>query len=154
MTTPATPKRSPSSKKRATPATKNVASRSRRTRKPAAAADSGMSPETQRSPHGSGSENTKRLSGQSEQLIIVVVALGFGLLGLAIHFLWIVSIVLMALLVGLIGAEGRRQRGHGLVAEVVAEARGFVEDIGKPVPGSGDEPARGPSPAPETDRRS
>ena len=91
----------------------------------------------------------RRLSGQSEQLIIVVAALGCGLLGLAIHILWIVSIVLMALLVGLIGADSRRQRGHGLVAEVVAEARGVMDDIAQPDLGS-DNPAEQDS-QPETE---
>jgi hypothetical protein len=71
-------------------------------------------------------------TGESEQLIIALAALGSGVLGLAIHLFWIVSIVLMALLAGLIGAEARHQRGHGLVAEVVAEARAAIDDMGKP----------------------
>ena len=137
MTTPTTPKKTSSAKKRATPKTKSAQSRTRRTMKQPAAADDAVNESARRRVPS----NTRSLAGQSEQLIILVVALGFGLIGLAIHFLWIVSIVLMALLVGLIGAEARRQRGHGLVAEVVAEARAVADDIGTPVPGSDNESA-------------
>lgn len=76
--------------------------------------------------------------------------MAFGLVGLAIHILWIVSIVFMALSVGLIGAEARRQHGHGLVAEVVAEARGVVDDIGTPALDSDNDPGHDASPEEES----
>jgi hypothetical protein len=83
-------------------------------------------------------KSVRSLAG-GEQLLIAVAALAFGLVGLAFHALWIVSIILMALLVGLLGSEARRQRGRGLVAEVVAEAKGLADEIGTPALAPADE---------------
>jgi Flp pilus assembly protein TadB len=71
-------------------------------------------------------------SGQPEQLMILVAAIVFGILGLFIHILVVVSIVLMALLLGLIAAEARSQRGRGIVSEVVNEAKVVIEEVKKP----------------------
>jgi hypothetical protein len=73
--------------------------------------------------------NRRKLSGQLEQLMILGVALLFGLIGLAVHFLWFISIVFMAILAGLIAAEIRGARGRGIISEVVAEAKNVVEEI-------------------------
>ena len=70
--------------------------------------------------------------GQSEQLIILVSALAFGLGGLAIRALWIVSILLMTLLLGLMAADVRNTRGRGIVSEVVNEAKVMVDEIRQP----------------------
>ena len=43
-------------------------------------------------------------------LVVLSVALLFGLIGLAVHFLWIVSIIVMALGLGFIIADSRRDR--------------------------------------------
>ncbi|HEV3172104.1 MAG TPA: hypothetical protein VGZ32_17265 [Actinocrinis sp.] len=43
-------------------------------------------------------------------LVVLSVALFFGLIGLAVHFLWIVSIIVMALGLGFIVADSRRDR--------------------------------------------
>jgi hypothetical protein len=138
MTTPTVPKKTSSStEKRARLRTKGGQFRARR-KTEHTSQSSGTSQNT--------TSKTIRSAGESEQLIILVAALGFGLVGLAVHILWIVSIVLMALLVGLIGADARRQRGHGLVAEVVAEARGVADDIGAPALAAHDEPVQDASP--------
>jgi uncharacterized membrane protein len=64
--------------------------------------------------------------------MILVAAIVFGILGLFIHILVVVSIVLMALLLGLIAAEARSQRGRGIVSEVVNEAKVVIEEVKKP----------------------
>jgi hypothetical protein len=64
--------------------------------------------------------------------MIVVAAIVFGLLGLFVHVLIVVSIVLMALLLGLLAAEARTQRGRGIVSEVVNEAKVVFDDIKRP----------------------
>jgi len=43
-------------------------------------------------------------------LVVLSLALFFGLIGLAVHFLWIVAIVVMALGLGFIVADTRRDR--------------------------------------------
>lgn len=43
-------------------------------------------------------------------LVVLSVALFFGLIGLAVHFLWIVAILVMALGLGFTVADGRRNR--------------------------------------------
>jgi hypothetical protein len=82
--------------------------------------------------------NRRKLSGQLEQLLILGFALLFGLIGLAVHFLWFISIVFMALLAGLIAADIRGARGRGIISEVVAEAKIVVEEISNSAP-SGNE---------------
>jgi membrane protein implicated in regulation of membrane protease activity len=71
--------------------------------------------------------------------MIVVAAILFGLAGLFIHVLIVVSIVLMALLLGLLASEARNQRGRGIVSEVVNEAKVVLEDIKKPGQQASDE---------------
>lgn len=70
---------------------------------------------------------------QAEQLAILALALLFGVIGLALHFFWFPSILLMALLFGLSASELRSRRGGGVISEVVttvvAEAKGVAEDI-------------------------
>lgn len=43
-------------------------------------------------------------------LVVLFLALFFGLIGLAVHFLWIVAIIVMALGLGFIIADSRRDR--------------------------------------------
>jgi Flp pilus assembly protein TadB len=71
-------------------------------------------------------------SGQPEQLMILVGALIFGIAGLFLHVLVVVSLVLMALLLGMIAAEARGQRGRGIISEVVNEAKVVLDEIKKP----------------------
>jgi hypothetical protein len=67
---------------------------------------------------------------QVEHIAILSLALVSGLLGLALHVFWFVSIVLMAVLLGLIASTVRRRPGSGVVSEVVAEAKSVAADIG------------------------
>jgi hypothetical protein len=84
-------------------------------------------------------EGARRLpSGLPEQLMIVIGAIVFGLVGLFVHVLFVVSLVLMALLLGLLASEARGQRGRGIVAEVVNEAKVVIDEVKKP--GSADTP--------------
>lgn len=66
---------------------------------------------------------------QAEQVVILGLALAFGLIGLAVHVLWLVSIVLMAVVFGLIAATLRGSRGRGVISEVTAEAKSIAADI-------------------------
>jgi len=43
-------------------------------------------------------------------LVVLFLALFFGLIGLAVHFLWVVAIIVMALGLGFIVADSRRDR--------------------------------------------
>jgi hypothetical protein len=45
---------------------------------------------------------------------------------------FVVSLVLMALLLGLLASEARGQRGRGIVAEVVNEAKDVIDEAKKP----------------------
>ena len=70
---------------------------------------------------------------QAEQLAILALALLFGAIGFAVHFFWLPSILLMAILFGLSASELRSQRGGGVISEVVAtvvsEAKAVAEDV-------------------------
>jgi len=52
----------------------------------------------------------QRKGPDAVMLGVLSAALFFGLIGLAVHFLWIVSIVVMALGLGFIIADSRRDR--------------------------------------------
>jgi hypothetical protein len=68
-----------------------------------------------------------------QQLAVLALAILLGLIGLAAHFLWIPSIVLMAALFGLIASGLRGQRGGGVIAEVATtvmmEAKSVADSI-------------------------
>jgi Flp pilus assembly protein TadB len=67
---------------------------------------------------------------QIEQLALVALALLFGLVGLAVHVLWFVSIVMMAIQLGLIASEfGNRRGSKGIISEVTHEVAIVVEEI-------------------------
>ena len=51
-------------------------------------------------------------------MVLLALALLFGVIGFAVHFLWFGAIVLMALLLGLIASEMRGRRGGGVISEV------------------------------------
>jgi hypothetical protein len=71
-----------------------------------------------------------------EQLLILTLALGCGLGGLAVHFFWYPSVVLMSVLLGLMASEFRGRRGGSVISEVATtvmmEARGLGENITTP----------------------
>jgi hypothetical protein len=67
---------------------------------------------------------------QAEELGVLVLALVFSLAGFEVRALWLVSIVLMTLLLGLMAAGLRGADGGGsVISEVVAEAKILREDI-------------------------
>jgi Flp pilus assembly protein TadB len=67
---------------------------------------------------------------QIEQLALVSFALLFALTGLAVHVLWFVSIVMMAIQLGLMASEfGNRRGSKGILSEVTHEVVTIVEEI-------------------------
>jgi hypothetical protein len=68
-----------------------------------------------------------------QQLAVLALAILLGLLGLAVHFLWVPAIVLMSVLFGLIASGLRGQQGGGVIAEVattvMVEAKNVAEGI-------------------------
>jgi hypothetical protein len=68
-----------------------------------------------------------------QQLAVLALAIVLGLIGLAVHFLWIPAIVLMAVLFGLIASGLRGQQGGGVISEVATtvmdEAKSVADSI-------------------------
>jgi hypothetical protein len=68
-----------------------------------------------------------------EQLSVLSVAIVLAVIGVAVHALWIVAIVVMAVLWGMVAADLRRERGRGVMAEVVTtvvdEAKGVAHAL-------------------------
>jgi hypothetical protein len=127
MTSPATPKKASPAKSRVRKAVKKPVVRKRAVKKKVAAVERAIADPSANHPDLTASR--RMLSGKLEQLAILGVALLFGLIGLAVHFLWFVSIIAMALLAGLMAAEIRGARGRGVISEVVTEAKIVVEEI-------------------------
>ena len=81
-----------------------------------------------------GSAAARRESTQLvQQLAVLALAIVLGLIGLALHFLWIPTIVLMAILFGLLASGLRGQRGEGVIAQVATtvmdEAKSVVDVV-------------------------
>ena len=73
---------------------------------------------------------TSRASGrQAHQIAILVLAIVFGLIGLAVHVFALASIVLMSVLLGLIAAGIRNHRDGSVIAELTAEAKDALTDM-------------------------
>jgi hypothetical protein len=84
-----------------------------------------------------GKRATRRRAARGiEQLLILSVAIIFGLVGFAVHVLWIGAVVVMALLWGYIaaGLEGSR-RGGGVISDVATTVAGEARGLAKEVPG-------------------
>jgi hypothetical protein len=77
---------------------------------------------------GSGDTAQRRSAAPAaaRQIIVLALALAFGLLGLAVHVFWLVAIVLMSVTLGLIAAE---VRGRGVLPELAAEAKSLAAEI-------------------------
>jgi hypothetical protein len=89
---------------------------------------------TKKVPPAEGAATARRESTQLvQQLAVLTLAILLGLIGLAVHFLWIPAIVLMSILFGLIASGLRAERGGGVIAEVAAtvmvEAKSVAEGI-------------------------
>lgn len=98
-------------------------------------ADQGFAPVSVRSP---GPRSEPRLNDRLGRLLnqkkgpdavmtgVLVVALLFGLVGFALHFLWVIAIIVMALGLGFTVANSRRDRID--VVNQRAEARSEADD--------------------------
>lgn len=94
-------------------------------KRPPAAASAGEANDGGQSVSG-GRESAR----QVEQLALLALALGFGLVGFLVHLFWIVSVVLMSVLLGLIAANLRTSRSRGgVISDVVSEVRGIADDV-------------------------
>jgi Flp pilus assembly protein TadB len=80
-----------------------------------------------------GSRGRQETSRLADQVVLLALAIVFGVIGFAVHFLWFGSIVLMAVLLGLIVSEMRSRRGQTVISEVVAtvmvEAKSVADAI-------------------------
>jgi hypothetical protein len=80
---------------------------------------------------GDGAQRRSAAPAAARQIIVLLFALGFGLLGLAVHVFWLASIVAMSVALGLIAAD---VRGRGVLPELAAEAKGVVAEIANAEP--------------------
>jgi hypothetical protein len=80
-----------------------------------------------------GSAGRRESSRLADQVVLLALAILFGVIGFAVHFLWFGSIVLMAVLLGLIVSELRSRRGKTVISEVVTtvmvEAKSVADAI-------------------------
>jgi hypothetical protein len=71
-------------------------------------------------------------------MVMISVAIVFGLLGFLLHFLWIPAIVVLAVLLGMTAGELRSRRTGGVISEavgaVVAEAKNVADRPSHPDP--------------------
>ena len=70
---------------------------------------------------------------RAEQLLVLTVAIVFGVLGFPLHFFWIVALVFMALLWGYLAAELGSSRRGGAVSNAVTAIAGEARDLGREV---------------------
>jgi hypothetical protein len=97
----------------------------------------------------------RRAARGVEQLVILSVAIIFGLAGFAVHVLWIGAVVVMALLWGYIaaGLESSR-RGAGVISDVATtvadEARDLTKEVTGGARGAGGDSATSATPDPGT----
>lgn len=80
----------------------------------------------------------RQAARRTEQLAVLSLAIVCGLLGFALHILWIPAIVLMALLWGYMASELGSSRRGGVVSDVVtavvSEARELKSDVSERAP--------------------
>jgi Flp pilus assembly protein TadB len=98
-----------------------------------------------------GSRGRRESSRLAEQVVLLALAILFGVIGFAVHFLWFGSIVLMAVLLGLIVSEMRSRRGKSVISEVVTTVIVEAKSVADAIASGGDkvpEP-EGPSPVNE-----
>jgi hypothetical protein len=91
-----------------------------------------------RQPTG-GLSGRREAARRAEQIVILTLALLFGLIGFGLHFLWFVSVVLMALLLGLFASELRGRAGGGVVSDVANAVREEAHNVAQEVTGAGAE---------------
>jgi hypothetical protein len=71
-------------------------------------------------------------------VVLLALAILFGLIGFAVHFLWFGSIVLMAVLLGLIVSEMRSRRGKSVISEVVTTVMVEAKSVAEAIASGGD----------------
>jgi hypothetical protein len=85
-----------------------------------------------------GSHGRRESSRLAEQVVLLALALLFGVIGFAVHFLWFGSIVFMAVLLGLIVSEMRSRRGESVISEVVTTVMVEAKSVAEAIAGGGD----------------
>ena len=128
MTTPAKPKKPATAPRRK----RTAASKPAATPRKRSVEKQATGPETvpaRSSDNGHGSPDRHQSSRQLEQFAVLALAFAFGLTGFAVHVLWFVAVVLMAVLLGLSAAELRGHRRRGVISEVVTEVKNVAEDL-------------------------
>jgi hypothetical protein len=85
-----------------------------------------------------GSRGRRESSRLAEQVVLLALALLFGVIGFAVHFLWFGSIVLMAVLLGLIVSEMRSRRGESVISEVVTTVMVEAKSVAEAIASGGD----------------
>jgi hypothetical protein len=82
----------------------------------------------------------RRAARGIEQLLILSLAIIFGLVGFAVHVLWIGAVIVMALLWGYIASGLRSSRhGGGVISDVPTTIGDEARDLKKDVSGGGRE---------------
>jgi hypothetical protein len=71
-------------------------------------------------------------------VVLLALAILFGVIGFAVHFLWFGAIVLMAVLLGLIVSEMRSRRGGGVISEVVTTVMVEAKSVAEAIASGGD----------------
>jgi hypothetical protein len=85
-----------------------------------------------------GSRGRRESSRLAEQVVLLALAILFGVIGFAVHFLWFGSIVLMAVLLGLIVSEMRSRRGKSVISEVVTTVMVEAKSVAEAIASGGD----------------
>ena len=85
-----------------------------------------------------GSGGRRESSRLAEQVVLLALAILFGVIGFAVHFLWFGSIVLMAILLGLIVSEMRGRRGKSVISEVVTTVMVEAKSVADALASGGD----------------
>jgi Flp pilus assembly protein TadB len=84
------------------------------------------------------SRGRRESSRLAEQVVLLALAILFGVIGFAVHFLWFGSIVLMAVLLGLIVSEMRSRRGKSVIADVVTTVMVEAKNVAEAIASGGD----------------
>jgi len=71
-------------------------------------------------------------------VVLLALAILFGVIGFAVHFLWFGAIVLMAVLLGLIVSEMRSRRGKSVISEVVTTVMVEAKSVAEAIASGGD----------------
>lgn len=80
-----------------------------------------------------------RESGRlADQVVLLTLAILFGVIGFEVHFFWFGSIVLMAVLLGLIVSEMRSRHDKSVISEVVTTVMVEAKSVAEAIASGGD----------------